>query len=104
MSGISSPSPIGVGQTWQDVKASRAVGTTYTNTTSTTIAVSVSGSSSINNAYHKLAVNGVTVSGMQALVTAGSQETTVSGLVPPNGTYVVTVSGTFSCTSWAELR
>lgn len=41
VSGNPSQLPIGQGQTWQNVKASRVAGTTYTNTTGRTIVVQV---------------------------------------------------------------
>jgi len=53
---------IGVGQTWQDITASRALGTTYTNSTGKPIVVNpiIIGSGS-NTIYSTITVDGVIV-------------------------------------------
>lgn len=85
---------LGVGQTWQDVKASRAANTIYTNTTPRPIQVAITSADA--NA------RSITVGGVVAAYTS----TTYGGnyfltaTVPPGATY--SYSGTFS--NWAELR
>ena len=89
---------IGVGQTWQDLTASRASATTYTNSTGRPIQVFISltlasnGSStySINGNAFNLAANAGT----------GSTITSINFIVPNGNTYVFT--GTIS--KWLELR
>jgi len=97
---------IGVGQTWQNVTDSRALGTTYTNTTGKPIVVSV-----INTR--------ATICAVQILVEAtpafASQVNGASGqfqyiggsaIVPAGATYRVTdwSVGGVTLTSWTELR
>ena len=90
----------GVGQTWQDVTASRAVNTTYTNSTGKPILViyRVSGA---NNASATAIVGGVII----ATVTNSAQYVTrvpMSFIVPVGSIY--NISGTTTGFEWAELR
>lgn len=89
---------IGVGQTWQNLAASRAIGTTYTNNTGKPIFVSVA--IYCNNTTGYLTINGVIVTGHTGVV-GYSQVGFIGGIVPNGGTY--SVSGT-SIDKWAELR
>lgn len=97
---------VGTGsQTWQNVSASRATGTTYTNTTGKPILVSVFGSSVTNSGFY-LIVDGVTVSWTGWFSLAGGQVTGTTTAVVPNGsTYSVSgwVSGSLYA-GWSELR
>jgi hypothetical protein len=96
--------PLGAGQTWQTVTASRAVGVTYTNTTGRPIAVSVYFASADQGRQAELYVSGVAVFGSQASST--HDRITVSGVVPAEATYGVDM--TFGTTQvlvyWRELR
>ena len=88
-------SVIGLGQTWQDVTASRSVGVTYTNTTGKPIQLSITVSGSSIS---------LTISGIVAWTGSGAVGTSLnytSCIVPNGGTYVLS-SGTIS--KWAELR
>ena len=97
--------PIGVGQTWQDVKASRTAGTTYTNSTGRPIQVCICiNQYATTSASSTLTVNGVVVAtwrqdGGAAALCAGQ----VSVVIPAGATYVVS-SFLHSLASWAELR
>lgn len=96
---------IGIGQTRQDVKASRAAATTYTNATDKPIEVSVSCQPSGFGLTLRLTVNGVP----HWSTTCGSGEVAnVSGIVPPGGTYSVTdffgTSTVGTILAWIELR
>ena len=92
---------IGVGQTWQS--PSRAIGTTYTNSTGKPIMVAVSYTNSAGNSVQGLIINGATVyaGGVQVTGTASG-----FALIVPNGATYVTTSntGTMTLVSWAELR
>jgi hypothetical protein len=92
---------IGVNQTWQSV--SRAIGTTYTNSTGKPIVVAITYTNSLGNSVQGLVINGATVyaSGCQT-ATFGSG----FSLVIPNGATYVTVSnsGTMTLVTWMELR
>lgn len=100
----SRPRALGEGQAWQDLKASRATNTTYTNTTGRSIAVSVALYD--NGSYaSSIYVNGVVI-GWWDQPTAITYTQTF--LVPPGATYMV--SGNAGSPSgntlqyWAELR
>ena len=88
-------------QTLQNVKASRVVGTTYTNSTGQPITVMVSGTST-SSAAMAIALGGLIVYGSSAGV-AGLVACT---FVVPNGvTYAVGASaGTLTIAEWAEIR
>ena len=88
---------IGVGQTWQNVTASRAANTTYTNTTGRPIQVSVVLNQ--NNISGSISVDGGIIES-STMVTGYSNPASVSAIVPNGSTYSVNV--TFS--RWSELR
>ena len=107
---LSAMSSLGYGQTWQDVAASRAVGTTYTNTTGRPIQVQVTSYSGVGNNTARLTINGIIVSSFKDndYYTASAvtpHNVTNMGIVPPGGTYSITngTSGT-TIAYWAELR
>lgn len=84
---------LGVGQTWQDVKASRASGVTYTNTTTRPIMVSIAEGS---DGSRELTVDGLLV----AYSGGVSADSTMQAIVPIGSTYLFT--GAFI--NWLELR
>ena len=91
----------GVGQTWQDVTASRASATTYTNPTEKAISVSIS-------AYgNTTGVNGTTVTVGSTIVIKNTSMLGASFnlffIVPPKATYFVDLSIN-SLIHWAECR
>jgi hypothetical protein len=97
-------SPIGTGQTWQDVTASRVIGTTYTNTTGKPIMVSIytvtTGASSIVT----LTVGGVAMAKQLGDTTNGGAASSISAIVPNGVTYVLSGGRTLTGGLWAELR
>ena len=96
-------SSIGYGQTWQNVTASRALGTTYYNTTGKPIVVTVN-LGSTTTAYAIITTNGIALGG-SGVSTSGAGGFWSTAIIPPGGTYVASVSGgTGSITSWSELR
>lgn len=105
MGGVTQSPPIGVNQTWQDVSGSRTSGVTYTNTTGRPILVNVAlYQNGISQSGGNLKVNGIIV-GQTVNQTAGlniGNASTISAIVPINGTYLVTVSGVINY--WAELK
>ena len=95
---IAAMSAIGYGQTWQNVAASRALGTTYYNTTGRPIMLSVAIVSSGGSTTF-------TVGGVVAATASGGGAgwlNTASVVVPPGMSYVVTNGSSIS--TWAELR
>ncbi|MEN6332248.1 MAG: hypothetical protein ABFD57_09695 [Smithella sp.] len=94
-------SSIGYGQTWQNVTASRALGTTYYNTTGKPILISVSIS------YSALVDGTCTVNGVVVVRngSGGSQTGILNAIVtivPPGGSYVISNNGTVQY--WVEMR
>ena len=90
----------GYGQTWQNVAASRASGTTYTNSTGKPIMVSfASGWSPANNI--NVYVNGVQIY-TWGIVNNQYVQTGFAFTVPNGNTYSITSPGGFGF--WAELR
>jgi len=93
--------PIGVGQTWQNVAGSRALGTTYTNSTGKPIAVSTQVQSTTNG------TNTIVIAGVTAVqtTTTANLGTTMFAIVPNGATYVVDNNqASKSIITWAELR
>lgn len=88
----------GVGQTWQDVTASRALGTTYTNSTNRDIWVSVSVGLSAG-ATMAAYVDGYQV--CNGFAQNSASQAWAGLLVPPGGTY--SVSGS-SIAKWMERK
>jgi hypothetical protein len=94
-------SSLGYGQTWQNVAASRALGTTYYNTTGKPILVSATPQATTNGTS-TLVVNGIEAS---RSVPSANLGIAVTSIVPSGGTYVVDNNqASKSIISWAELR
>jgi hypothetical protein len=89
---------LGLGQTWQDVRASRAANTTYTNTTGKPIMVTLSQGTHLNTTF-TYTVSGQTVTWSHSGSTTAIADT-VSFIVPNGATY----SSSALNTSWLELR
>jgi len=95
---------LGAGQIWQDVKASRALVTTYTNTTGQLIDVAITCTSNAVSGVFYITVAGLVIGYSSAASAVGA---IVSGIfrVPAGASYSVTGSGgVLTITSWAELR
>lgn len=102
-------SSIGVGQTWQNLTASRALSTTYTNTTGKPIQVHawvfVSGAPA-GNVDLQLIIGGVLVMYPSNYfdAAAGNRSAVVTGIVPNGTTYSVVAPTGAGTLTWAELR
>lgn len=97
---ISAMSSIGYSQTWQNVTGSRAVGTTYYNTTGRPIMLMVSIVNGGANASMVYTVGGVGF--VQLNINTTGSTATLPVIVPPGQAYQVTATGTLS--GWLELR
>ena len=94
-------SSIGYSQTLQDVTGSRALSTTYYNTTGKPIQVFVLLSFTAIGTP-SITVNGILISGhFQGSIATGVVPAVI---VPPGGSYSVTSSGTSTLSAWIELR
>jgi hypothetical protein len=94
---------IGVNQTWQDVGGSRAIGTTYTNSTGKPIMVVFTATCTAGNTVQGLTIDGVAV--YAGSVNVNNLATGVTLIVPNGATYVtLTNGGILTLVSWHELR
>lgn len=96
---------VGYGQTWQNVGASRATGTTYTNSTGRTIMLAITGLITGSVAFADwLEVGGVVVVRVGGVGSTANMPAYAYAIVPPDTTYKLnTVSGV-AFNYWAELR
>jgi len=92
---------IGVNQTWQ--APTRAIGTTYTNSTGKPITVAITATCNTAFTVQGLTINGTTV--YAASVQVASSACGFSLVVPNGATYVTaTNGGTLTFVTWYELR
>jgi hypothetical protein len=104
---VSSTGPVGVGQTWQNVTASRVSGTTYTNSTGKPIVVNVlSDQGSGGSATLTATISGVSFIIATESNSSGGTRSAGNVIVPNNATYMIVASGTgvSGIASWHELR
>lgn len=94
---------IGVGQSWQNVTGSRALGTTYTNSTGKPIQVVITGSGISVGCIFTFSVGG-TVIGTTGGTGTVNEYATASFIVPSGATYTATNSSGTTLLSWFELR
>lgn len=96
---------LGWDQTWQDVTASRAASTTYTNTAGRPIIVRVTCNNTTTSFNASLFVDGVSVDDVTFSYGSGSitSRSTLIAIVPPGETYSFEYTGG-SWTRWMELR
>lgn len=89
---------IGIGQTWQNMTASRTIGTTYTNATTKPIMISVT---KLGRSATTLYINNQVVSSVD--YGDGNLQGSLSTIIPAGSTYKIEVySGTIQ--GWWELR
>lgn len=102
---LSSLASIGIGQTWQNVTASRALGTTYTNTTGRPIQVIFSAYNANAGGRINCFINGNIVA-IIGTGTGGDYPYVIFTAIIPNGqTYAFSViAGSFDTLKWNELR
>jgi hypothetical protein len=91
---------IGHNQTWQNLSASRASGTTYTNSTGRPIFISVKWER--DDGTLSLTVDGLEIG--RTGTTAGPQFYTLTAIIPAGSTYSATAVGGGGVLSWYELR
>lgn len=91
---------LGIGQTWQDLTGSRALNTTYTNSTGRTIVVQYNTTATAASAI-TCTVGGVSLLG--STLNASGAQGGGTFIVPPGATYIAS-SGNQNLTAWRELR
>lgn len=99
---------LGVNQTWTDVTSSRAIGTSYTNSTDAPIQIAIRTNQPQGGSYLTGTVGSVSGIPMGSGYSAGGGYTGFGTLIVPAGeTYSVTIhniSGSSSLAAWYELR
>ena len=101
---VAESNAIGVGQTWQDVLASRAFNVTYTNSTGKPIEVAITILSSAIYTYARFYVDGVWISSIGNGNSSGDRLFSFSHIVKPNSTYKLEYQDAPSISKWFELR
>ena len=95
----------GAGQTWQDVTASRALSTTYTNSTGKPIQVLASGGyNGTNTAFMTITVDGVLLQTFNVSISGLTGGSAVVGAIVPNGSTYIVASAFGGIQRWTELR
>jgi len=98
---------VGGGQTWQDVKASRALATTYTNSTGKPIFVSIAVVWGNATGSVTLTIDGIIVQKFWSNPDSSDMSLSVSAIVPNGSTYSVAQTSNVAAgviEYWAELR
>ena len=95
------PPSVGVGQSWQDVTASRAMNTTYTNNTGKPISITVRCSASVYTGTLYLYVNNALI---YSNSTNSGWNVSATVIIPNGNTYKATVDGGVFYLNWLELR
>lgn len=100
---------LGMGQTWQNVTASRVLGINYTNTTGRTIALCITGLSNSSVAMRlDIRSDDVVAGGATRAIEAagGSKSITATAIIPPGAVYSVTsrAGDINEIQQWSELR
>lgn len=96
---------LGWGQTWQDFTGSRALNTTYTNSTGKPIQVTCSAKSQQSSNRVKVIISGVTILDSYTVDCCGVPQISyfpLSFIVPSGANY--RIEGNFDFSVWAELR
>ena len=93
--------PIGVGQTWQNLTASRVANTTYTNTTGRPIQIAVCASTSIQFEIFEMVINGNSILFGRGYFSGSSAFAAITATIPNNATYRL---ATGNINNWLELR
>lgn len=101
---LASLSSLGYGQTWQDVTGSRALGTTYYNTTGKPIYINVAGiGTSGAPTGFSITINGSTFSGSVNAAPSSGYVYYHSYIIPPGNSYSISISNA-TLHKWYELR
>ena len=94
------PVSLGRGQTWQNLLSSRAINTTYYNTTGNPIKVAIWWTGLPGNSSNYLYIDGVTVVRWQSIYFEGGKMM-MQEIIPVGASYSIT---TASVQNWFELR
>lgn len=102
---LNSMQSLGYGQTYQDVTASRASGTTYYNTTGRPIFVFITAQAAAGNTtYLTPTIGGVAQSSGNTYCSSASYGVQQQFIVPVGQSYLITAQNIGSINRWLELR
>jgi len=95
---------LGVGQTWTDVTSSRALGTTYTNSTGRPITIAIAQNSTSSGGFGgAIVINGASLPQNYSYASTAGYLNWLTYIVPAGATYSCSSNAT-SLNSWYELR
>lgn len=94
---------LGIAQTYQDVGASRAASTTYTNSTGKPIYLSITFNGSGGASLATLTINGISDVAKAFPSSAGTPSFTLQAIIPNGGTYNLSLTSA-TISKWMELR
>lgn len=94
---------IGPGQTWQNVTGSRAVSTSYRNTTGKPIMVAIRAHSGSPTAIQVSTDDATWIEVGQVFTNTAAAQSTAQSFIVPNNHYY-RINGTATIANWAELR
>lgn len=94
---------IGIGQTWQDVTASRALNTTYTNTTGRPFYVHITTINTGASNGARLTVGGVLIRGDDPATGTSGNPMVVQAVIPNGQSYIASNTAQ-NLIAWLELR
>ena len=98
---VAESNAIGVGQTWQNVTASRVLSTTYTNSSGKPIMIAFKAAYNATSALTSLTIGSEVIESNYIGPTLNNGDT-VYGIVPNNTTY--SISSSKGIGKWMELR
>jgi hypothetical protein len=93
---------LGFGQTWQDVRLSRAVNIAYQNTTGRPIQVLIGTNTGSASPVLEISLNNSTWVAVFVLSTTGGLNRNFTLIIPNN--YYYRINGSAGIVSWTELR
>ena len=94
----------GIDQTWQDMRLSRALNTTYTNSSGKPISIIIHGKVTSVGVRLILTVGGLNIFDQTVGGDYSSVDIAVSGIIPVGSSYSVTSNVSTIITKWVELR
>jgi hypothetical protein len=96
------PYALGFGQKWTDVRTSRVIGTTYTNSSTRVIVVNICATADQYSGFYFRVNGAITDIGVTY---ANGDYASITGIVPIAATYEALAGvGAFTLYSWSELR
>lgn len=97
--------PLGLGQGWVNLIASRSAGVTYANTKGRSIMIAITATDTANNyAGLLLNIDGSNIVEQKSQASSASPYQSITAIVPDGSTYSVTTTTADTISIWKELR